>query len=169
MELLKKNIHMDRTRSEAVTQITLEDDLNVPEQKPDVSALNFEKGMVFIDEMKPGTDHVNIRGRLVFDVLYHTREGGCGLGVLEGKIPFEEKINMQGVTAADTVTAEGQIDDLNISIINSRKLSIRGLVVFDISIHEIRDAEISYGMENEEDYEVQKELIQARLKIFSMP
>jgi len=156
MELLKKNIHMDRTRSEAVTQITLEDDLNVPEQKPDVSALNFEKGMVFIDEMKPGTDHVNIRGRLVFDVLYHTREGGCGLGVLEGKIPFEEKINMQGVTAADTVTAEGQIDDLNISIINSRKLNVQAVVTLNSRIEELYDEEVPIGIYGEETVEYRK-------------
>ena len=41
VELLKRNIHMDRVRAEAVTQITLEDDVNVSENKPDVSALNL--------------------------------------------------------------------------------------------------------------------------------
>lgn len=64
MELLKKNIHMDRVRAEAVSQLTLEDDLNIPENKPDVSTLNLEKGIVLIDEVKPGTDHVNVRGRI---------------------------------------------------------------------------------------------------------
>ena len=82
MELLKKNIHMDRTRAEAVTQITLEDDVNIPENKPDISSLNLEKGALVIDEIKPGTDCVNVRGRLVFYVLYHTSEEGGGLTLL---------------------------------------------------------------------------------------
>ena len=43
MELIKRNIHMDRIRAEAVSQLTLEDDLNIPENKPDVEALNMEK------------------------------------------------------------------------------------------------------------------------------
>ena len=49
MELLKRNIHMDRIRAEALTQITLEDDVNIPESKPDVGSLNLEKGVLVID------------------------------------------------------------------------------------------------------------------------
>ena len=103
MELLKRNIHMDRIRAEAVTQFTLEDDVNIPENKPDVSALNLEKGEVIIDEIKPSADSVTVRGRLAYAVLYHTVEAGSSLVVLEGKIPFEEKVNLQGATSADTV------------------------------------------------------------------
>ena len=33
MELLKRNIHMDRVRVQAVTQFTLEDDVNIPENR----------------------------------------------------------------------------------------------------------------------------------------
>ena len=35
MELLKKNIRMNRQKSRAVSQITLEEDLNVPDTRPD--------------------------------------------------------------------------------------------------------------------------------------
>lgn len=45
MELIRRNIHMDRTRVQAVTQFTLEDDVNLPESKPDIAALNLEKGI----------------------------------------------------------------------------------------------------------------------------
>ena len=64
MELIKRNIHMDRTKTEAVTQFTIEDDVNIPDSKPDVNALNLEKGELVIDEIKPGTDSVNVRGYL---------------------------------------------------------------------------------------------------------
>ena len=76
MELLKRNIHMDRIRAEAVSQITLEDDLNIPENKPDVDTINLEKGEIVIDEVRAGTDVVNIRGMLLYGILYHTKEDG---------------------------------------------------------------------------------------------
>ena len=41
---------MDRVRVQAVTQFTLEDDVNIPENKPDVTTLNLEKGELIIDE-----------------------------------------------------------------------------------------------------------------------
>ena len=72
MELIKRNIHMDRIKTQAVTQFTLEDDVNIPDTKPDVNSLNLEKGELVIEEMKPGTDAVTIRGNLRFVLLYHT-------------------------------------------------------------------------------------------------
>ena len=106
MEIMKKNIHMDRIRADAVTQFTLEDDMNIPDNRPDVNSLSLEKGTVVIEEVKPGNDSVNVRGKLVYTVLYHTNEEGSSLVVLEGKIPFDEKINMQGVTFSDSVSVE---------------------------------------------------------------
>ncbi len=156
MDLLKKNIHMDRIKSQAVSQITLEDDLNVPDQKPDVSSLNFEKGTVVIDEIKPGTDHVNVRGRLVFNILYHTKEGGSSLVSLEGKIPFEERINMQGVNSGDDVMVEGKIEDLSINIINSRKLNIQSVVTLNGWVDELYDEEVPIGIYGDEAVEYRR-------------
>lgn len=156
MELVKKNIHMDRVRLETVSQITLEDDLNIPDQKPDVSSLNFKKGMVLIDEVKPATDHVNIRGRLVFQVLYHTQEGGSSLVSLEGRIPFEEKINKQGIQNTDEVMAEGQVEDLSITVINSRKLNVQSVVTLNSWVEELYDEEAPIGLYGEDTVEYRK-------------
>ena len=58
MELIKRNIHMDRVKRSTVIQFTMEEDLNLPEDKPDISTLNLEKGEVVIEEIRPGTDEV---------------------------------------------------------------------------------------------------------------
>ena len=137
MELVKRNIHMDRIKVQAVTQFTLEDDVNIPENKPDVTTLNLEKGELIIDEIRPATDSVTVRGSLKFVVLYHTVEEGSNLVVLEGRLPFEERINMQGVVPADAVTVDGEVEDLTINMINSRKLNIQSLVTMTARIEEL--------------------------------
>ena len=43
MELIKRNIHMDRVKRSTVMQFTMEEDLNLPEDKPDISTLNLER------------------------------------------------------------------------------------------------------------------------------
>lgn len=156
MELLKKNIHMDRIRAEAVSQITLEDDLNISESKPDVDTINLEKGEVVIEEVKAGTDAVNIRGTLVYSVLYHTPEDGCSLVALEGKIPFEEKINLQGVTPTDMVAVNGEVEDLSAGIINSRKLSIQSLITLQAQVSELYDVEAPIGIHGDARVEYRK-------------
>ncbi len=156
MDLLKKNIHMDRVRAEAVNQITLEDDINIPENKPDVSTLNLEKGNVVIEEVKPGTDAVTIRGRLDFSLLYHTMEEGSRLVNVEGKIPFEEKLHLQGALPTDTVTVYGEVEDLSVSIINSRKLNVQSVVTLSAQVEELYDEEAPIGIHGEETVEYRK-------------
>ena len=163
MELIKRNIHMDRIRTEALSQITPEDDINIPDNKPDVDMINMEKGEILIDEVKAGADTVTIRGNLVFWVLYCTAERGGGLAVLEGKIPFEERINLQGCTPQDAVMVEGRVDDLHIDIINSRKLSVRSVVTIHARVEELYDEEVPIALHGGEVVEYRRmpvELVQ---------
>lgn len=156
MELIKRNIHMDRIRTEAVSQITLEDDLNIPENKPDVDTINLERGELIIEEVKAGTDVVNIRGALSYCILYHTLETGCSLVALEGRIPFDEKINIQGVTAMDMVSVEGEVEDLSVGIINSRKLSIQSLLMLHAQVSELYDVEVPVEFQGDAQVEYRK-------------
>lgn len=50
-------------------QFTMEEDLNLPEDKPDISTLNLEKGEVVIEEICPGTDEVTVRGKLGYAIF----------------------------------------------------------------------------------------------------
>lgn len=153
MELIRRNIHMDRVKAEAVMQFTLEDDVNVPENKPDVSTLNLEKGELVIDEIRPGTDCVTVKGCLCYVVMYHTMEDGSSLVVLDGKLPFEEKINLQGATPADTVEVEGEVEDLTVGTINSRKLNLQSLVTLTARVEELYDEEAPIAIHGEEKAE----------------
>ena len=57
MEVLKKNIHMYRQAKRAVSQITLEEDFNVPDAKPDGSPDNLQDLPVLQDLLRrhPGS------------------------------------------------------------------------------------------------------------------
>ena len=153
MDLIKKNIHMDRTRTEAVKQFALEDDVNIPDQKPDVNTLNLEKGEVVVEEIRPGTDSIHVKGYLKFNILYHTTEDGSTLAALEGSLPFEEKINLTGATSTDTVSAEGTLEDLTVGMINSRKLNVQSLITLSVWIDELYDEEIPTALHGDEKVE----------------
>jgi hypothetical protein len=156
MEIIRKNIHMNRIRTEAVSQFTLEDDMNIPENRPDVNMLSLEKGSIVIEEVKPGTDVVLVKGVLDFNILYHTNEDGGSLTALEGKIHFDEKINMQGVLPSDNVEVEGSTEDLTVELINSRKLSIRVIATLAAKVEELYDEEAPIAVAGPEEVEYRK-------------
>ena len=49
---------MDRIKCKASTQITMEDDINITDSRPDVYQLIEEQGEVVIDEIRAVQDHV---------------------------------------------------------------------------------------------------------------
>ncbi len=156
MELIKRNIHMDRVKTEAVTQFTLEDDVNIPDSKPDVNMLNLEKGELIVEEIKPGTDSVNVRGYLTYVVLYHTLEDGNSLVVLEGRLPFDEKVNLRGAASTDSVSVDGEVEDLTVGMINSRKLNIQSLVTLTARVEELYDEEAPVAVHGDEKAEYRR-------------
>lgn len=156
MDLLKRNIHMDRIRTQAVNQITLEEDVNIPDSKPDVESISLEKAEVVIEEVKPGNDMVTLRGRLHYSLLYHTQEAGSRLVSLAGDIPIDERMNLQGVQPGDTVEVEGTVEDLTVGIINSRKLSIQSMIALQAEVEELYDVEVPIGIQGEDSMEYRR-------------
>ena len=130
-------------------QFTIEEDVNLPEDKPDISTLNLEKGEIVIEEIRPGTDEVTVRGNLGYAILYHTQETGSSLILLNGALPFEEKIHMEGTLPSDTVTVDGTVEDFTVNMINSRKLNLQALLLLTARMEEIYDEEIPVGIQGD--------------------
>lgn len=90
LELVKKNIHMNRWKGNATSQITLDDDFIVPDTMDDVEQVILDSGDITIESVKNQAERVVVRGKLDFNVLYRRAEGG--LQTLSGTIAFEEQI-----------------------------------------------------------------------------
>ncbi|MBQ2936571.1 MAG: DUF3794 domain-containing protein [Lachnospiraceae bacterium] len=156
MELVKRNIHMDCQKCKASAQITLEDDVNISDSKPDAYQLIMDRGNVVIDEVKVSDDHVSVKGRLQFKILYLTEDKKGDVATMEGNIPFEEQIYMEGVETGDSVSVDWDIEDLTVGLINSRKFSVQSLVMLKAHCEEIRDEETAVDLENSEAVEFRK-------------
>ncbi len=157
MELVKKNIHLDRIKCRASSQITLEDDRNVPDQKPDMERILFKRGRVEIDEWKTSEDHVTVKGRLQFSILYMTEDGYVSR--MDGEIPFDEQIYMEGIGNGDTVEIQTELEDLKIEMINSRKLSLHALLSLSLCAPELYEEELATELYHEGAVETKKSLL----------
>lgn len=139
MELVKKHIHMNRRKGNVTSQMTLDDDFNVPDSMDDVEQLILDSGEVQIESAKNQGEKVAVKGVLNFRVLY--RRPGGGIMALAGAMPFDETVNMPGLEEKDYVQTGWELDDLNVGIINSRKLSVKALVTLKIQAETLLDTE----------------------------
>lgn len=139
LELVKKNIHMNRFKSNAATQVTLDDDFIVPDTMEDMARIILSSGGIQIESVKNQGERVIIKGKLDFQVLYRNVEGG--FQTMAGHIPFEEPINVPGLEEKDYLGVVGELDDLTAGMINSRKISAKAIVSLGVRVETLYDAE----------------------------
>ena len=145
LELVKKNIHMNRWKGNATSQITLDDDFIVPDTMDDVDQVILDSGEIVIESVKNQGERVLVRGKMDFNILYRKSEGG--LQALGGSISFEEPINVPGLEEKDYVQLSWDLEDLNAGMINSRKLSIKAIVTLEVKVETLYDVEAAVELD----------------------
>lgn len=153
MQLNKIKLHSCTTFASAQSQITLDDDYNVPDYRPDIVKVLKEKGELHFDEAKAAAGAAWLKGRLVFKVLYRSDQENGKISCLKGEIPFQEKLNMDGVQEYDVIQASGEIEDLTIGVIHSRKISVRAVILLKTEEPREKEDELCVGIEADDGCE----------------
>ena len=164
MELMTNICRQLTEKGRAFSQITLDDDIIVRDNKPDVVRVIYTKGDIRLEEAKAGNKIVWITGRLHFCALYQSDNESRKLDALEGDLSFQEKLAMEGVSELDDVSVEATLEDLSVGIINSRKVAVRAVVSLSAVSHKDEEYELVSGiMDNEGCKEKTKDLEMLRL------
>ena len=66
-------------------------------------------------------------------------------------------VNLQGATCADTVIVNGEVEDLTVGMINSRKLNIQALLTMTAKVEEIYDEEAPVALQGDEKVEYRRQ------------
>ena len=136
MELLKKAIQVSRKKCASQMQITLDDDFNVPDVKPDMIQIIREQAGIELKDVRALNGKVLVKGGLKFRLLYQSDEEEMPVNTIGGELPIEEMFNLDCIGNEDAVSADWRIDDFSAELINSRKLSVRAIVTFHITSEE---------------------------------
>lgn len=160
MELIRKNIHMNKEKCRSQMQITLDNDINVPDVKPDIESIVREQGYIKVNDVKAGNGRVNIRGELVVNILYISGNEDNKLQRMVGTVLFDEQIIANDVCEGDNMQVSCEIDDLSADIINSRKVSIKSIIRLTVSAEEIMDEEAAVTAIDENQVEQLNEICQ---------
>lgn len=151
MDLIKKNIHMNKLKCKSTLQLTLDDDFNVPDVKPDIDQIITGQGEIKINDIKAMNGKLLVKGVLGFNVIYLCEEDQRPVHNISGEIPFDEVINMDVNCSDDEPLVKWELEDLSTGLINSRKLSVKSIVRLYVAIEELYDEETAVMVEGPED------------------
>lgn len=136
MDFNKKDFYGIAAKDRKQVQITIDQDCNVPDTKPDIEKMIQTKGNVVIQETEMMVDKIRLKGEFRFQGLYAANDPRTFLASLDYALPFEEYIHMDGVVPSDYVKVRYTVDDINTVLVNSRKISIRVLLTFILQVNE---------------------------------
>ena len=157
MELIKENIHMNMIKKSVTTQLTLEDDFNVPDVKPDIDTIITNDYSITMDTIKVLDARVIIKGKLEYKILY-TSDDSPTLNVMTGALLIDETIHTEGLNDTDCITVKYELDDLTTGVINSRKISVKGIITFTVNSEYIYDIETATDIKGDNIYFDRKDI-----------
>ena len=128
---------MLQKKSEAINQVTFDEDFNVPDVKPDIYRMIQKKGDICMEEVQVIDGKARIHGNLHFQLLYVADTPQHQVCSLEGKLSIDESLFLKNIESGDKVCVKWKIEDLSLHIINSRKLNVKAIVEFSASIDEV--------------------------------
>ena len=118
MKLMTRQIRTSLKNCHSDMQLTLEDDINVPDSKPDIEHIIKIQGEIHVQETSAETDRAIIRGQLSFSLLYLSDVDFRQIHTMQGQIPFEESINLENANPDLEVHCHYDLEDCRASLIN---------------------------------------------------
>ena len=155
LELKRQTFRQNLRKSSAFTQVTLDDDCIVKDNKPDILKIIHTRGTVVFEDSKVSSQTVWVTGHLNFVVLYRSEDNR--IESFTDSVNFGEKLFMEDLEESDSVRLKGKLEDLNISAINSRKVAVRALFGITAVCEKTVEEDVVSGLEADDTFQQKKE------------
>ncbi len=151
-EIRLKNEEFEIIRTVAMKfgRAVIDEQLIVPDVKPDIKKILDVSARAYITDVTPGQDKVHVEGTVKASVLYLPDGDVIGtVKSLDMSREFSSAIDAKGVTPDSRISAEAEIDSLDGTLINSRKVNVRVGVNIGIKVCKSEKIELPTGIEEE--------------------
>ena len=147
MELVKVNLSVGRQKSKAITYVSKEEAFNLNESMEDISRILQNRAQVTLQEVRGEENKVRVLGEMSFSILYESASLEKHLSAYNGRMSFEEEINMEGVEAGDDISVNSNLEQLKIEIVNSRKIRVNAMLSLIAAAQDSMQEEITADIE----------------------
>lgn len=134
MEIIKKDISIDKKVGKESTQVLIEGDIIVPDTKPDIDIVLEANANAYIDNKDISNERINFKGNLDINVLFIAKGEEKPIYNMEATYPINDFINIDGIDKSMTVFTTCSITNLDYKLINDRKVSFRAILTVNSEV-----------------------------------
>lgn len=129
----------------------VDDSIIVPDIKPDIKKILDVSARTYLSGVTPSQDKVHLEGVVKADIIYLPDGDVIGrVKSLSMNREFSHTIECRGTTPESMVIAESEIDSVDGTLINSRKVNVRAGINFGVKVCNIESIELPGEIETME-------------------
>lgn len=154
--LMSSKLKLVDMKQKAPVRVTLEEDILVPDVKPDLARILTMDGKVKLSDREihigqAETDSVRISGDIQLQTLYVPEANADGetIVAIESKIPFKNDAEIKAGPHSD-LSVVPTIESIDYNVVNERKIRVRIKVQFNLKEYSNMDVEVFEGLRDDE-------------------
>jgi len=156
LELVREFIKINQLSADETTQTVFENDIIVPDVKPDVVRIIQLDGEAVVTGAESSQDKILINGAIRFKILYATDDPEVGLKSINTNSPFSYGIDAPGLRQGMMCKAKCDIEHIDYEILNGRKINIKTIAKLNGKGIEQIERDIIADLKELEDVQVLK-------------
>lgn len=142
VECVRDVLKVDQVVGQEFSQKLVQEDVIVPESKPDIVRILEVDGAVVISSREVIQDRVMVEGGIRYNILYVGQGSEQLIENLETEIGFTHYLEIPGVKPNMVSTLKCEVEHIEYEIINSRKLSIKAVLNLEGRVSHVLQLEV---------------------------
>lgn len=167
LELIRETFKANRIVGRGEAQTIFENDIIVPDSKPDIARVLLADGDLFITGTEILQDRVIVNGAILYKILYITDDEAQAVKGINNRFAFTYDLEVENARSNMKSKIKCNIEHIDYEILNGRKLNVKTVLNFSGRVEEETEQSLVYDLDGIDDIQVLKRSISANCFIGS--
>lgn len=165
MELQKEQLRVTETKFRDKTVAYAEGDIIVPDVKPDILKILQVDAVSVITSKEVSGGVIKVSGIVKYNILYIPDHDGESVKGISAEMNFSHAIDKKNITEDAITDVSTDIERIEFSLLNSRKLNIKAAVTIGYTVWETEELSLATGIDFENAEVIYESLKTESLKV----
>lgn len=156
VELLRQDYKVNQVIGEDTAQMVVENDIIVPDIKPDVANILLLDGDVLVDEARIAQDELLVNGVIRYKILYTADDEERAIKSINTSGSFSFGLDIPNSRQGMDSKVKCEIEHMDYEILNGRKINIKAILKVSGKVLNEREVSVAYGVSGIDDIQVLK-------------
>ncbi|MEN6315066.1 MAG: SPOCS domain-containing protein [Clostridiaceae bacterium] len=154
LELVRETVRLNQPIGEDLTQTIVENDIIVPDIKPDIVRILLLDGDAYINSVEAASDKLLIGGTVRYKILYVSDDPEQSLKSINTTSGFQYTMDIPNVRQGMQCRVKSDVMHMEYEILNSRKVNVKAIVSLSGRVTSQVDQLVAQGIEGVEGIQI---------------